>query len=129
MRWRIKCCKFKLGLASRQEVYAAYKRSGLPIPGVSYSSNNSGGRWWLNDDNWRDLEAAGWIVRWIREVEYYEGAERLLGALAMEAFLPFSTLDEALESFIDITGEDPDDAGCSCCGRPHDFAEVQNEPY
>ena len=31
---------------------------------VEYSSNNSGGRWWLSDENWKDLEKAGWWVKW-----------------------------------------------------------------
>lgn len=31
---------------------------------VTYSSNNSGGSWWLTDENWRDLEQAGWVVEW-----------------------------------------------------------------
>jgi hypothetical protein len=31
---------------------------------VEYDSNNSGGRWWLKDDDWKALEKAGWIVEW-----------------------------------------------------------------
>lgn len=31
---------------------------------VEYDSNNSGGSWWLSDDDWRALEAAGWKVAW-----------------------------------------------------------------
>lgn len=31
---------------------------------VEYSSNNSGGRWWLSDKDWRALEDAGWEVYW-----------------------------------------------------------------
>lgn len=31
---------------------------------VEYDSNNSGGSWWLSDQNWKDLEAAGWVVEW-----------------------------------------------------------------
>jgi hypothetical protein len=38
---------------------------------VEYNSNNSGGQWWLSDQNWKDLEAAGWKVSWARlEHEY-----------------------------------------------------------
>jgi hypothetical protein len=33
---------------------------------VEYNSNNSGGRWWLSDQNWLDLEKAGWRVEWLR---------------------------------------------------------------
>lgn len=38
---------------------------------VEYSSNNSGGDWWLSDDDWKNLESAGWKVKWIREDEHY----------------------------------------------------------
>lgn len=31
---------------------------------VEYSSNNSGGGWWLKDEHWRALEDAGWEVEW-----------------------------------------------------------------
>lgn len=31
---------------------------------VEYDSNNSGGRWWLDDEDWRALEDAGWFVNW-----------------------------------------------------------------
>ena len=29
-----------------------------------YSSNNSGGNWWLSDENWKQLEEEGWFVIW-----------------------------------------------------------------
>jgi hypothetical protein len=31
---------------------------------IKYDSNNSGGRWWLSDDDWKALERAGWFVQW-----------------------------------------------------------------
>lgn len=31
---------------------------------VRYSSNNSGGDWWLTDEDWLALERAGWSVEW-----------------------------------------------------------------
>jgi hypothetical protein len=46
---------------------------------VRYESNNSGGDWWLSDKDWRNLEAAGWVVAW-RD-------KRFLAALATEATL------------------------------------------
>jgi hypothetical protein len=36
---------------------------------IEYSSNNSGGRWWLSDDDWLALEAAGWVVHWIHDLD------------------------------------------------------------
>lgn len=32
---------------------------------IDYHSNNSGGRFWLKDEDWKALEQAGWIVHWI----------------------------------------------------------------
>ena len=34
---------------------------------VEYSSNNSGGGWWLKDKDWFALEKAGWTVAWIKD--------------------------------------------------------------
>lgn len=31
---------------------------------VSYSSNNSGGYWWLSDEHWERLEENGWWIEW-----------------------------------------------------------------
>lgn len=31
---------------------------------IEYSSNNSGGSWWLKDKDWIALEKAGWNVDW-----------------------------------------------------------------
>ena len=31
---------------------------------VEYDSTNSGGDWWLSDDDWINLEKAGWHVEW-----------------------------------------------------------------
>ena len=80
---------------------------------VEYSSNNSGGDWWLTDDDWKKLEQAGWIVQW-RE-------ERFLGALAMYATYQCKSREEAVESFAQTTGKDPYAEGCWCCGPPHEF--------
>ena len=32
-----------------------------------YNSNNSGGRWWLNDEQWENLEDNGWVVHWYHD--------------------------------------------------------------
>lgn len=31
---------------------------------ITYSSNNSGGSWWLTDKDWKALDKAGWHVIW-----------------------------------------------------------------
>lgn len=82
---------------------------------VTYSSNNSGGSWWLTDDDWRNLEAAGWDVQWKKD------GERFLGALAMKASKDFGDPADAIAEFERITGQDASAEGCNCCGSPHSF--------
>ena len=84
---------------------------------VRYSSNNSGGDWWLSDKDWYALEEAGWDVDWASE-------GRWLGALATRATRDGLTLEAAKSEFGAITGEDPGAEGCSCCGQPHYFSEA-----
>jgi hypothetical protein len=97
---------------------------------IKYSSNNSGGSWWLNDKQWLALEAAGWKVRWIKDdtsgVHAREGTiiERWLGALATTAFREGLSLEEAIEEWERVTGEGAAEEGCACCGRPHYFEEA-----
>ena len=31
---------------------------------LEYSSNNSGGSFWLSDEDWKNMEDAGWKVQW-----------------------------------------------------------------
>lgn len=40
------------------------KKPQVSSPSIEYSSNNSGGRWWLTDAQWKALERAGWEVEW-----------------------------------------------------------------
>jgi hypothetical protein len=110
---------FRRGAISLNALIRAFRDAGEPIPGVRYSSNNSGGKWWLSDDDWRALEESGWVVEW--------RPERWLGTLAIEAFLPFATLGGAEDSFALATGQDVNAHGCSCCGSPHYFT-TENRP-
>lgn len=87
---------------------------------VEYSANNSGGSWWVEDDGWKELEKAGWKVDW-RE-------ERWLGALATSATKEnCNTIAEAVEEWENITGCTATDAGCPCCGPPHNFTLYDDE--
>jgi hypothetical protein len=92
---------------------------------VEYDSNNSGGRWWLEDEDWHALEAAGWRVAWLAEEPgpMSHGPDgRFLGALATRASKDFPSLRGAVEEWERITGQDASDEGCNCCGRPHNFS-------
>lgn len=96
---------------------------------VEYCSNNSGGMWWLDDQDWRNLEAAGWIVAWKKDstepfTKAMVGADgRWLGALATNATREGLSLPEAIAEWERITSQSAEAAGCSCCGQPHDFYE------
>lgn len=96
-------------------------------PYVEYHSNNSGGSFWLTDDDWRALEAAGWKVDWVatstsgRYSWGEPGAERYMGALATEARRYGVTLEQAIREFDSVTTQNSSDLGCSCCGTPHSF--------
>lgn len=92
---------------------------------TTYTSNNSGGDWWLSDEDWFALEAAGWDVKWIAGDEFYQrygDTDRWLGALAKEATrdLPEAM---AIAEWEHVTGKRADDEGCPCCGAPHYFSE------
>lgn len=91
---------------------------------LEYSSNNSGGSWWLKDEDWLALEAAGWKVQWIRDQEkpsWDNSGDRFLGALATNASKEFSNRREGIDEWAAITKQNPDDEGCNCCGVPHNF--------
>jgi len=97
---------------------------------IEYSSNNSGGGWWLEDKDWINLEKAGWKVDWFANDEEMtfkdKDGKRFLGALASRAYFK-GTEYEAIQSFQEITGENVEDEGCSCCGNPHNFYTEKDE--
>lgn len=93
---------------------------------VEYSSNNSGGNWWLSDEDWKNLESAGWVVNWFSEgLSPYVKSDRFLGALATGATREGLSLDDAVAEFERVTGQDAYAGGCPCCGEPHFFEEVE----
>lgn len=100
---------------------------------VTYDSNNSGGGWWLNSEQWDKLAEAGWNVHWChdggRPSKAYENpmavcedtGETWLGARACSAAKRFENPADAIREFEEVTGEDPSAEGCNCCGPPHSF--------
>jgi hypothetical protein len=98
---------------------------------IEYSSNNSGGGWWLSDQNWKDLETAGWKVQWAKDMEdgifHTKGEDRWLGALAYKATREGLSYRMAVAEWEDVTGMSAYDEGCGCCGQPHSFSEYDDE--
>ncbi len=98
-----------------------------PYGTLEYSSNNSGGDWWLTDENWFAMEEAGWNVEWMKDHEYWKEMTRdgrWLGALATKASIAVSSKADAEEKIREwerLTGQNADDKGCECCGQPHYF--------
>ena len=91
---------------------------------VRYESNNSGGSWWLSDEDWKALEAAGWKVDWYKDdTGPFRKGDRWLGALASKAYCLTTSRESAISAWEEITGGNADDSGCSCCGVPHRFYE------
>lgn len=92
---------------------------------LEYESNNSGGDWWLMDEDWKKLEKEGWDVEWRRDMNSpYSKPDkngRWLGALATKASKEFPTAQEGVEEWERITGENASALGCTCCGPPHEF--------
>ena len=117
-----------------KEIEAAVIEGKVIEPEVTYSSNNSGGYWWLHDQDWLNLEAAGWKVDWYKDMDsgalFRTGEEgRWLGALASGATRKGLTLTEAVAEWESITGLSADEAGCRCCGQPHSFWDENNNYY
>lgn len=98
---------------------------------VWYSTNNSGGEWWLSDEDWKALEAAGWEVDWVTNWEPQmhlippSKDGRWLGTLARDAFRHGLSLEEAIAEWERITGQLSTEEGCPCCGPPHNFHFVK----
>jgi hypothetical protein len=116
---------------------------------LHYSSNNSGGSWWLKDEDWQHLEEAGWIVHWFHDVDdpshvhvddpgerrlsdHSHGysntlipapqtGQRWLGALAKSAAIQTDDPDQAVLDWERITNQNAAEEGCNCCGEPHYF--------
>lgn len=101
---------------------------------IKYSTNNSGGSWWLKDEDWLALEKAGWAVAWggyNKEASSFEEAKdnRWLGSVAQSASKEFNSFKEAIEEWEKITGQDASDEGCNCCGAPHSFRLDEKGKY
>lgn len=97
----------------------------------TYDSNNSGGGWWLDDKDWFALELAGWRVHWVAlrpdTIPGMDANGRWLGALATKATKDFPSEEMCIEEWQTITGQNPNDEGCHCCGPPHYFRRAWDD--
>lgn len=85
------------------------------MPRIEYQSNNSGGSWWLNDEQWLALERAGWQVEWLDK------------PFAMGAVREGLSFQEAVAEWERVTGCSAKERGCDCCCRPHFFRDRDEE--
>ncbi len=98
---------------------------------LEYNSNNSGGSWWLDDEDWKALEKAGWNVKWVKDepdrILNTGEDDRWLGALAKKATIELDSeadIEDAISEWESITGQSRNSLGCNCCGPPHEFEYV-----
>ena len=93
---------------------------------LSYSSNNSGGSWWLSDSDWKAMEEAGWNVEWHKDEDraFFRPDKngRWLGALASRASIETDNPEATVSEWESLVGEDASAEGCNCCGNPHNFS-------
>jgi len=110
---------------------------------VEYNANNSGGRDWLTDKDWKALQDAGWKLFGFDDFAYRDGDyipdkdglpsrkdevpvdeqdESKPGDGSFDsAYKNFNNIQEAIKEFEELTGQDVTKEGCNCCGAPHNF--------
>lgn len=81
------------------------------------NENNSGGSFWLTKADYDKLHAAGWVGEGITE-DYFAGRKIRREGVSRRV---------ALAEFQDITGWDPDEEGCNCCGQPFYFSSYDDD--
>ena len=172
-------------MAVKDEIRRLQMR-GLAGDGIlTYNNNNSGGRWWLTDEDYKALEENGWTVHWIiltkrdlgpgmrdyvsvdtgkrytddpmDHLGHYEPGPKHPGSSRDSEIIEVATsYDEAVdlakrhgaymgralatscakagpdpealvEEWARITGQNPGDEGCNCCGKPHEFEWIDSE--
>lgn len=101
------------------------------MPLIRYVSNNSGGIWWLDDEDWYALEKAGWNVLWVKDEPYYkkhlDSNGRYLDCLATQASKHFPNVEDAIDEWETVTKANAYADGCSTCGEPHSFDILKDE--
>lgn len=95
----------------------------MPKFEVQYSSNNSGGYFWVDAEYGKLMENAGWDVDYIQKDStlYDEGEQVYHARKIFEAIAEDVAIATAIAEFEYITGQDASAEGCPCCGPPHSF--------
>ena len=107
---------------------------------IKYSSNNSGGSWWLSTKDWQKLQEAGWHCYrsdYGSDGKYHDislddsiaSGKGWLKAHATYAEKDFPGSEKvamatAVAEWEEITNQNAEDEGCHCCGQPHSFYVV-----
>jgi len=95
--------------------------------------NNSGGDWWLTEQDYKNLFAAGWKLPKDWDKPSYEGDEPwepFCGGAPVphgwrrSTYIRASSIGEAIRSFETATGRSFYERGCSCCGAPFAISRV-----
>jgi len=121
---------------------------------IEYHSNNSGGDRWLTDEDWINLEKAGWYVCWgdfvycfcnekdwkdvcknkkecegHRKYNSFEEAKKQEDCYCVAEYAkkPFDSIEESEDEFLKITGQRASEEGCECCGPPHSFEIIDED--
>lgn len=87
---------------------------------VEYSHNNSGGIDWMNENDWKKLEEAGWILSERSTYSNKVYSAKRIGLSLHDAIVEWESV-----TFLNAAAE-----GCNCCGRPHSFTEFgENDEF
>ena len=83
---------------------------------VEYSHNNSGGRDWVTQDQYKELLSLGWKTTLDFGDDYINDVEK-----EVEAYYIDEAQDIAIDEWETVTGQYVYAEGCECCGPPHSF--------
>jgi hypothetical protein len=103
----------QLGLPGITQTYACR---------ITFSENNSGGCWWLKQEQYANL----FKVWWKPGRECYDGtvrgASRIIVLDAIDEDVALAAASKlAIMEWEKATGENADEIGCTCCGPPYQF--------
>lgn len=82
---------------------------------VEYHHNNSGGFYWMNKEDWKNLVKSGWKITSAGYGKIHRAAKEFKAENEKNA------LKHAIREWKTITRGNPRAVGCECCGPPHRF--------